>query len=151
MYDWRRFKGQIVHGEESLGTRLRQNGGSDTLHTISCIRLCITLRQLLPYTPLILIWGKKNSRFYCQDQWPWVPWVSCLKTWSNMLLHHEGCVYLLPVGIFSLPVVKGNMHALNEYYYVKGDPGDKVCFPKYIIKTSHGHNISMLPKSAWQS
>ena len=35
------------------------------------------------------------------------------------------------------------MHALNEYYYVKGDPGDKVCFPKHIIKTSHGHiNVS---------
>ena len=31
------------------------------------------------------------------------------------------------------------MHALNEYYYVKGDPGDKVCFLKHIIKTSHGH------------
>ena len=26
------------------------------------------------------------------------------------------------------------MHALNDYYYVKGDPGDKVCFPKHIIK-----------------
>ena len=35
-------------------------------------------------------------------------------------------------------------YALNEYYYVKGDPGDKVCFPKHIIKTSHGHiyNVS---------
>ena len=60
-----------------------------------------------------------------------------------MLLHHESCVYLLPVGIFSLPVVNGNMHALNEYYYVKGDPGNKVCSPKHIIKTSHGHmNVS---------
>ena len=55
-----------------------------------------------------------------------------------MLLHHESCVYLLPVGIISLPVVKGNMHALNEYYYVKGDPGDKVCFPKHIIKPATG-------------
>ena len=144
MYDRRGFKGQTVHREGSLGTRLRQNGGSDTVYTISCFWLYITLvikYNCCPILLKILIWGQKELTAL-------LPRPVAMGTLSfvseNMMKHASSSWKLFSLfGIFSLPVVIGNMHALNEYYYVKGDPGDKVCFPKHIIKTSHGHiNVS---------